>query len=62
MPIKTIEITADNSIDLAAKSKILEQINKLPMDDIGRLGEISSSKKALTALKSKWFMLKQMFT
>lgn len=58
---KTIEITAENSLELSAKAKIVEQCAKLPMEDLERIGQLVTNPKALAKLKSSWGMLSAMF-
>lgn len=58
---KTITITAANSLELAAKAKIIEQCGNLPMEDLERIGQLVTNPKALTGLKKHWIKLKIMF-
>ncbi|UUC45581.1 hypothetical protein [Flavobacterium cerinum] len=57
----TIQTQATNPVDLKAIEKKLTVIAQLPADDLDRLFQIAENPKALTALKSKWTMLKMMF-
>lgn len=61
MPKLTIEITADNSIELAAKERILKQCAAIPMEDLERVGQLVNNPNALAGLKKHWKMLKAMF-
>lgn len=57
----TIKTPATNPVDQQAREKKLTVIAQLPADDLDRLYQIAENPKALTALKSKWTMLKMMF-
>ncbi|RDI07045.1 hypothetical protein [Flavobacterium sp. AG291] len=61
MPKKTIEIEAENSIELDAKERILKNCATIPMEDLERVGQLVTNPNALAGLKKHWIMLRTMF-
>jgi len=57
----TIEIEAANGVELDKKKTILQAAAKIPMDDLGRIGQLIQNPKALAGLKQHWLKLKLMF-
>lgn len=58
----TIELPPCSSLEQATREKALKAMAKLPLDDLERLRQIADNPKARQQLKSKWAMLKAMFS
>lgn len=53
MSTKNISISASSEIELLARAKALEEILKLPTDQLKRLSSLSKSEKAKSYLSSE---------